>query len=82
MNLIDTLNNREKAIGIWLVVFSVWAILKRDVRVSLWGVFKSMFLTKLVFVFLGTILYAILVAGVLWNYGLWSPLLIKDTVFG
>lgn len=81
MNLIDTLNNREKAIGIWLVVFSVWAILKRDVRVSLWGVFKSMFLTKLAFVFLGTILYAILVVGVLWNYGLWSPLLIKDTVF-
>ncbi len=81
MNLINTLNNREKAIGIWLMVFVVWAFSKKEIRSSLWSVFKSMFFTKLAFVFLGTILYTSLIVGILWKFNLWSPLLIKDAVF-
>lgn len=81
MNLINTLNNREKAIGIWLVVLVAWAFSKKEVRSSLWSVFKSMFCTKLAFVFLGTIVYISLIIGILWKFNLWSPLLIKDTVF-
>lgn len=81
MNLINTLNNREKAIGIWLVVFVVWAFSKKEIRNSLLSVLKSMFFTKLAFVFLGTILYTSLIVGILWMFNLWSPLLIKDAVF-
>lgn len=81
MNLLDTLNNREKAIGIWLVAFVVWAFAKKEIRNSLWSVFKSMFFTKLAFVFLGTILYTSLIVGILWKFNLWSPLLIKDAIF-
>lgn len=81
MNLINTLNNREKAIGIWLIVFVAWAFSKKEIRSSLWSVFKSMFFTKLAFVFLGTILYTSLIVGILWKFNLWSPLLIKDAVF-
>jgi hypothetical protein len=81
MNLIDTLNSREKAIGIWLLVFLVWAITKKEIRSSIWTVIKSMFFTKLAFVFLGTILYATTIVGILWKFNLWSPLLIKDTIF-
>lgn len=81
MNLIDTFNNREKAIGIWLAIFLMWGLTKKEARVSILNVFRSMFLTKLAFVFLGTIIYASLIVGILWKFNLWSPLLIKDAAF-
>lgn len=80
MTFIDTLNNREKAIAAWLFIFLVWALGKKEVRESALNVFKSLFLTKISFVFLGTIVYVILIILLLHKVKLWDFLLVKDTI--
>lgn len=80
---IDTFNNREKAIAIWLFVILAWAYTKNkeEIRKSILNVFKSLFLTKFSFVFMGTIVYVTLIIMLLYKAKLWNFLLIKDTIF-
>lgn len=81
MNFIDTFNNRERAIGIWLLVFLVWVCTKKEVRNSIASLLKTMFLTKVSVVFIGTLVYTAAVVFLLSKVSIWQPLLIKDTIF-
>jgi len=80
MTFIDTFNNRERAIAIWLFVFLAWAFTKKDFRKSILNVFKLLFLTKFAFVLLGAIVYVALIIMLLYKAKLWDFLLVKDTI--
>lgn len=80
-NLIYTFNNREKAIGIWLFIFFVWALARKEIRESMLSLIKTMFLTKLFFVFLSMFLYVASVLFLLYKIKIWDYLLLKDTIF-
>ena len=81
MNFVDTFNTRERAIAIWIIIFLAWAFTKKEVRTSVLEVLKTMFLTKITFVFLGMLVYVSVMIFLLYKLGLWDVLLIKDTVY-
>ena len=75
------LNNRELATTVWAVAFTVWALRRKSVRQSVWRVITSALNRKIVVPFVAALGYAgALVLG-LYRIGLWTPGLIKDTIF-
>jgi len=78
---IDTFNNREKAIIVWLVIFLVWALLQKNVRSSFLGVLKALFQKKILTVLVAMLLYVGLVVFIFYKIQFWDVFLVKDTVF-
>lgn len=78
---IDTFNNREKAIIIWLLIFLVWALLQKNVRSSFLGVLKALFQKKILTALLAMLLYVGLVVFIFYKIQFWDVFLVKDTVF-
>lgn len=78
---INTFNNREKAIIVWLVIFLVWALLQKNVRNSFIGVLKTLFQKKILTVLVAMILYVGLVVFIFYKIQFWDVFLIKDTFF-
>lgn len=74
------LNNREKAVAIWLFVFLIWVLTKKEVRSSVLDVLKSIFLTKLSIIFLTSFIYIFSTIFLLYKIKFWDPSLIKDTL--
>lgn len=83
MNVSELFNNREIAIFVWLLVFSVsvYVLRNRDVRKSPAGVFKTMFSGKILFPVLFLAVYMGGVAYFLSRLELWNVTLLKDTLF-
>lgn len=82
MNLyIDLLNNREKAIIIWLVIFLAWALSQKTIRNSIFGVLKALFQKKFFIVIVAMLLYVGLVVLFFYRIQLWDSSFIKDTIF-
>lgn len=85
MNMIysvfQTFSSREKALVVWIFVLLIFMLSKKEIRSSFFQVLKMMFLSKLAFVFIGTIIYAALISIVLQQVSLWNILLLKDTLF-
>lgn len=81
MNLfLDMLNNREKALAIWLLIFIAWALFRRDVRNSFLNFLKVLFEIKIVVMLASVIIYVGLAVLALYTIGFWKITLIKDTV--
>ncbi len=75
------LNNRELAVSAWLVVGLALSLRSADVRSSLFGVMRAIASLKLVVPFLLGAVYTGLVALALERLGIWTPSLLKDTIF-
>ena len=83
--ILQTFNNREIAIMIWIVIFFIWVFLKKDVRRNvkkpLTSVLKLLFWGKIGTALLIMILNTVLVAFLLAKVHFWDVSLLKDTVF-
>lgn len=78
---INTLNNREKAVIVWLLIFLFWALSQENIRTSMLGVFKALFQKKIITVFLAMLVYVFFIILLFSKLQIWNILLIKDTVF-
>ena len=79
--LLDVFDNREKAFIIWLVIFFVCALFKKDIRSSLLNVLKALFQGKILLVNLVMLLYVGCVVLLFYRIQLWDYFLIKGTIF-
>jgi len=51
--LLNTLNGREKAVIVWLLIFLFWALFQKNIRTSMLNVLKSVYIYfSYLFVFL------------------------------
>lgn len=82
---VNLLDNREKAIVIWLLIFVIWvsyvALFKRDVRSSLVAVLKALLQKKIIMVLGAMLSYVGLTIFVLRKMHFWDISLLVDTVF-
>lgn len=78
---LDLLNNREKALIIWVLIFLVWALFQKNIRNSSFRLLKALFQKKILIVLLTMLLYTTSEVFLLYKIQLWDVFLIKDTVF-
>lgn len=77
----ESFNNREKAIVVWLLLFFVWILFRKDTRIAVFNVLKVFFDKKIISIVLGMLLYTLLIVFSLYKLGIWDTFLLKDTVF-
>lgn len=84
MNNIDfyynLINNREKAIIFWLLIFFIWVLYEKKVRDSFLSVLGVLFQKKFISLILSMILYNALIVYAFYKIHLWDISLIKETV--
>lgn len=79
--VLNTLNNRERAIIVWLIIFFTWALFHKSIRNSMLNLIKmfvSKYFLKVIFVML---LYIGIVVYFLVKIHYYHFSLIKDTIF-
>ena len=79
-NIVNTFNNREWSILIWVSLFLLWAISRKEIRDSFHDVLRAFFQIKII---IPTALLAIYAFGsivLLSKIGYWEYSLLKDTV--
>ena len=81
MEYFDLLNSRKYALIIWLVVFFAWAILKKEIRNSFFGIFKTLAHRVFLCTFTALFLYLAFIIFLFSEVGLWNTTLIPETVF-
>ena len=77
----DIFNNREIAIGIWLLVFAAFAISIRTVRASLPSLWNTLFCSQILVPLFLMITYIAIVVLILSEAGIWSTIQLKNTIF-
>jgi hypothetical protein len=78
--IVNSLNTREIAITILVIVFLIIIFITKKTRKAILKLFKSVFCTKLIFPFIGMILYISLISYLLSQIGLLNLSLIKDVI--
>lgn len=78
--LIQSFNNREIAILIWLFVLSIWAASRKDFRASFYSLLKHLLHWKILLILCSMFLYIWLILVALQRTGFWDVLALKDTV--
>lgn len=73
-------NNREIAIGIWLVIFIVFVGANRSLRFSSYDIFKPLFNRYIVFPFVLLVGYIFLIVIILYRLGAWDIGQLKNTI--
>ncbi|RXF67734.1 hypothetical protein [Arcticibacter tournemirensis] len=77
----EVLSSREWALGIWIVVALVAVLFKKSMRDGLGGVLKALFVWNLMSWLVGMAVYIAGFIYLFYRMGLWTPDLLKDTVF-
>lgn len=80
-SLVSSLNTREMAIIIWVIVFLVIIIFIKNTRKAVFDLLRIFFSTKLIIPFIGMTLYISLISYLLSQIGLLNLSLIKDVIF-
>lgn len=79
--MLDSLNNREKAIIIWIFVLLVWTLFQQNMRELLSGVLRAAFHKKIAIGFALMFSYVALIIFLFHKIHLWDISLLKDTIF-
>src|SRR4051794_652716 len=80
-NAVGELSNREIALLIWLAIFVIVVISRRDLRATLGPLLRMIFLSKLTLSLLAMVGYMALVVLALLKLGFWEWWMLKDAVF-
>ncbi len=81
VSIASILNNREIAVGVWLLIFSLWAFSIHSVRRSLPRLMTLLLDKKIIISVLAVLLYAFLMVFAFERIGFWDISALKDTVF-
>lgn len=79
-NLIKIFNNREWSIIVWSSAFFFWAVSRKEVRASLYDVFRAFFQFKIVIPIILLTTYVTGILLLLFKLGFWGNFLLKDTI--
>lgn len=79
--MINTLNSRELAGLIWLVVIGAWVLPQKKPRESGLRMLKVLFSNKLLIMNISMCLYVTLLVLFLYKINFWSFVFLKDTIF-
>lgn len=74
-------NNRELAIGFWIIIFIIFALSMSSVRKQFSSLIKTMFNRKLILWYISMFLYVLGIVFVLFQIGFWKVSLLKETIF-
>lgn len=74
-------NNREIALIFYLIAFISWALTKKKIRESIFGVIKSLFIGQIFISILLLLIYVSIILYGLSLVGLWNSKLIKDSIY-
>lgn len=74
-------NNREKAVLIWAVAFLVFALSRKEVRISIRKLLSALFCSKITVIILAMLFYVSMLVLFYSRLHLWDTLVIKDTVY-
>lgn len=77
----DIFSSREIALGMWLTVVIVLLLVKRSTRSGFGSVLKALFAWKIMVWLLAMAAYISLSIYLFYRIGLWTPDLLKDTIF-
>lgn len=78
---IGSFNSREQALIIWIAIFFVLILSKKEIRTSFLGIFKILLHRTFLFVFSALFLYLALVIFIFSKIGIWSTTLVPETIF-
>lgn len=78
---LNTFNDREKAVIVWIFIFLIWILWQKNIRASITGIFKAFFQKKIIVIFIAMFVYVFLIIFFLYKLNIWNNYLIKDTVF-
>jgi hypothetical protein len=80
LEYINILSNREKALLVWILIVLIAMMLGKEIRKSIFGVFKALFV-KQILAILGLFgLYVFASVSLLKLLGFWDASLLKDTI--
>jgi hypothetical protein len=79
-SICEIFSNREIAIIIWLIIFLIWGLSKRDVRKSFFSVLKAFSAKPIITATLLMVAYISLMVAAFYKIGLWDATKIKDTI--
>ena len=74
-------NNREIAIGVWLALVLLVMLHQKAIRLSLLRLLRTVLQVKIVVPLLSLLVYVSIIIALLSMIGLWSKVLLKDTVY-
>lgn len=77
----EIFNNREIAVGTWIILTAIISIFTKPVRQFLKSVLPILFCRKFIVFYIVFLLHFCLVTHFLYTVGLWSMALLKDTIF-
>lgn len=80
LELSSIFNNREIAIGFWILVFILFALSIKGVRKEIPRLLNTLFDKKLILLQITMVSYFVLVLFVLWKIDFWEVSLLKDTI--
>lgn len=80
MNVLATLNNREIAAAIWLLIALVWALFNGNIRHALLAVLKAFVTKKIIVPFALMVLYILAMILCFERFGFWNVSATKDTI--
>lgn len=79
-SVIESLSYREIAIFFWTAIFLLFVLMKKDVRVSIAGIFKMFFGSIIGLIFFTLVVYVSILIFGLWKISAWDISLLKDTI--
>lgn len=79
-NFLLSFNNREIALGIWMMIIFIFCIANKDLRTSLFVVFKAAFNRHFVVLYLLIISYIVVIVWILNRLGIWEIRVLKETI--
>ncbi|MEO7215538.1 hypothetical protein [Mucilaginibacter sp.] len=77
----DLFNSREIALGVWLMIAIIAVLFGKSTRSGFGGVLKALFVWNLMSWLAGMAVYISAFIYLFYRIGLWTPDLLKDTVF-
>lgn len=77
----STFNNREISLGIWFIVFLIWALSQKKISGSIFSLIKIIFSKALLRINLLMIVYLSLILFLLYRINFWEISLLKDTIY-
>lgn len=82
MNLLsEILNTRETSLAIWVMIALIALLFGKSTRKSFGAVIKAFFAKKLIIWWLAMVIYIGACVSLFYHFGLWTPDLLKETVF-
>ena len=79
--LFDELNNREKALLSWLLIFILWLIISKGTRKAVFRLISTFLRGRLSKIFISSVIYTALIIYCLFFLRFWKITLLKESLF-